>query len=424
MSFAHSLTSESPSLNIYAPPLPAQDAFMQDMPNVFVIPPEEEHDENPPWCAFDASKAAEEAMYENANIDDFGAVSDLHQQIDNSALPVPRHANRSQGTTSPMNRGYIRTHDVAIDDMEIESWRHQDIRARGLGAEIVEVVKVRRNEGMSDVGDCRNTGLKKSRTFRSRASRALKSIKNVGRASQKSTYSDPWSSETGIRTAKSMDITDARSVPRSSSPILSTRKSLQFSQFFTFSQSSRSLAATQDSDSPSMSHTYPEFSSISPTESASSHSTRLHPSVSANESVEDPTPSGRISPSPTLHRKKSFRERLSILDLHRLFTSSSSSTPSSTSSSSSSDLSESSTGESLGTPTTPRNDDAFSHSSTQPHRFGSKDPTSPLSTPLFPTARTALPPSIEGDGSHGDISLEMKLDSLHFDSLRFDPDEF
>lgn len=428
MSPIHSLSPEL--IPLHTPPLPSShDAYMPDLPDVFVIPPEEEHDENPPWCAFDASKAAEENMYTTADIGELeAALSDIRRRTEISTLPLHPAAHGSpKELNSPRSKGYLRRNDIAVDGVELDSWRRQDVRARGLGTEIVEVIKVRRNEAMSDFGDGRNTGMKKSTTFRSRASRALKSIKNVGRSSQKTTYVDSWHpDENAIRAAKSMDIMDARSVPRSSSPNLARRKSLQFTQLFNFAPN-KSLVVVEELNSPSspsMSHTCPELATMSPTESTSSHSTQLHPSISVNDSVEDSVPSGRISPSPTLHRKKSFRERLSILDLHRLFTPSSSSSPSSTSSSSSSDLSESSTGESLGTPTTPRNEEVYSHSIIRAHSFDSKDdPSLPMPTPpLFPSARQAPAPSMDADTR--DLSIEMKLDSLHFDSLRFDPEEF
>ena len=38
-------------------------------PDVFVIPPEEEQDYNPPWCYFDAAQAAKDGYHTSPDMD-------------------------------------------------------------------------------------------------------------------------------------------------------------------------------------------------------------------------------------------------------------------------------------------------------------------------------------------------------------------
>lgn len=389
------------------------------VPDVFVIPPEEEQHETPPWCFFDAAEAAKDGFSTTPDIDTLTVALDFHQQMHNAAPAFHRSLGNDSEETIVMPR---KPSPIRLPESLIN--RGERVRSRDLDdSEIVEVVKVRRNEGREDVAEPKPQTLKKSKTFRMRATDALKSIKNVGKGSRKNT-SETWASQENVRESRSEDIPQRETLPRPNTPNMSKRKSVMFTQFFTLSQT-KSAGVSADFSEPPMSPTMSEA-----THRGSVHNVQslnaLPPSRSPSQpsllrtcpSLEDygDTPNGRTSPVPTLS-KKSFRARISVLDLHRLFSPSSSSTAP----------------EELNMATSPSSDshdeaqDLFSPSESRESRYYSLD-----STELSPSS-SGFTSSVSGSsmtgrtspvGFQGETDAEMRLDSLHFDSLHFDPGEF
>lgn len=324
---------------------------MHQVPDVFVIPPEEEQEHNPPWCVFDAAAAAAHGLSTIPDIDTLDVALGLHQQMDNRSPSFTRlHTNSSQETIIMPHRGagtLPRLHDIDLDMEDGQT----DIRSRGSGStrnrtyddeEIVEVVKVRRSEGMADVGD-RTLKLKKSSTFRARATQALRSIKNVGKGSRRATVSEP---KPLMKLAPhAADTVPARhsyqeeapvSPARATSPTMSRRRSMTLSQMFASKENSKenrgaSRPVLPLTDQP-LSPTSSAYDSaiptqpMSPTDVAGSHAKRLQPSPSLEDCMGTSTRS--LSPGggdddaskPTLSKRKSFRRRLSVLELQKLFT--------------------------------------------------------------------------------------------------------
>lgn len=331
-------------------PPPSQDFKMHQVPDVFVIPPEEEQEDNPPWCVFDAAAAVAHGLSTIPDIDTLDVALGLHQQMDNRSPSFTRlHSNASQETIIMPHRGagtLPRLHDIDLDMEDGQT----DIRSRGNGStrnrtyddeEIVEVVKVRRSEGMADVGD-RTLKLKKSSTFRARATQALRSIKNVGKGSRRATVSEPkplmklapHAADT-VPSRHSYQEETPVSPARATSPTMSRRRSMTLSQMFAFKENSKenrsaSRPASPLADEP-LSPTSPSYDSpvatqpMSPTDVTGSHAKRLQPSPSLEDCMATPTRS--LSPGgdddgskPTLSKRKSFRRRLSVLELQKLFT--------------------------------------------------------------------------------------------------------
>ena len=161
-----------------------------EMPTVLVHPPE---DESMPWCAFDANQEVAEAEVvfttpemelQQSELDDWSQTVHptaehapaFHRTQTDSAVVMPRRGSTSNSTLSraanppglpPIPESPKRPKENDEDD-------------------IVEVMKVRRGEGMLDVAYAHGTvptiRRSKTLTLRSRAAQALRSIKIVGKA--------------------------------------------------------------------------------------------------------------------------------------------------------------------------------------------------------------------------------------------------
>ena len=203
------------------------------------------------------------------------------------------------------------------------------------------MVKVRRNEGMTDVGDGRTLKMKKSSTFRARATQALRSIKNVGKSSSSNRRATVSISEpkaklpihaqgAGGATLPSRHSCQDPPTPRAASPTVSRRRSLTLSQMFAFkekeNQTSRP-ASPMEAEPPSpitpSCEPAPASRPMSPADNSSSHARRLQPSPSLEDCMATPTrshsPNGDDPVKPSLSKRKSFRRRLSVLELQKLF---------------------------------------------------------------------------------------------------------
>ncbi|KAI0078992.1 hypothetical protein K474DRAFT_1659696 [Panus rudis PR-1116 ss-1] len=399
-------------------PSPSQNISTQNVPDVFVIPPEEEQDVNPPFCYFDATEAKVKMSSTSPDVEALDVALHFVQQTDNRAPFFRRpHSNTSQDDLVMPRR----SRDILMDLEPDENYQH----GRGMrdvdDADVVEVFKVRRNEGMSDVSDGKSSGLKKSRTFRARASQAFKTIKNVGKT-KKPAGSDLYSSQSG---PENMNI-DGSSMHRPSTPTMGRRKSATLSNLFT---TTKSRAPTPVFDQPPPSPTAPALSTPLP---ESPILTPLRPSSSLADRTNTllPEDDDVSQQDPTMSRRKSFRNRISVLDLHKFFSSSSTSNLQQVTPKPSKDTIRASRRESM-----PLHHSSSSASSdTQSEDLVFAAPTS-RSRPVSLHASSTRDSLASGKTSSSrdlrleedvilETSFEMRLDSLHFDSLHFDPDEF
>ena len=355
----------TPLLHPLVPPPSQEFATRNAMPNIFVTPPEEEHGYNPPFYYFDASDAARNSHSTSPDLHALDVALGLHQQTDNRAPTFRRSfGNESQETVvMPRRASMVKLEDMHMD-VDEEALEAEDglpdIRSRRrdrFDAEIVEVVKVRRNEGIMDVGEGRHSSgvkMKKSSTFRARASQALRSIKlNVGggssgKASRRvvSDSQPPPQSPAPVPQASTLPIRNSfQAAPTSPrSPSISRRRSLTLSQLFTSfkeNQGTRPETPSEEPLSPTSPTLVPSESSsmrpMSPTESFHSHARSQQPSPTFEDYDYDRTPSRAstlgprtldVGEKPTLSKRKSFRRRLSVLELQKIFTLGSASTSS------------------------------------------------------------------------------------------------
>ncbi|KAI0797751.1 hypothetical protein C8Q75DRAFT_801671 [Abortiporus biennis] len=414
------------------PPPPTHDTSLQQMPDVFVIPPEEEQDYNPPWCYFDAQEA-KQGLSTSPDMDAVDVALNFFQQTDNHSPLFQRSFENESAETVIMptrkSLGKDRSR-TSNDELGIRSTG----RGRDLDEEIVEVVKVRRNEGISDIGEAKNQSMKRTKTFRARASQALKSIKNVGRGSRKSSMSETTKPpQSGLENNEGR--VNSETLPRPSTPNIARRKSMQLSQLFSSTRSNRFQMNIPDQppsptrDSPPYS---PHHSSFPPRPQSSL--------ASLGDRTNTPLGNHDDDVQPTLSSNKSFRRRISVLDIQRLFTPSSSST-SPLPSPAKSTFSRNSKRESVPISRLPPADSesmedvfaAYSPTNPRPHsfhasqnlnRFSLATMSSSNSGPTFSLGITSPTSTSEIEDIIPETSFEMRLDSLQFDSLHFDPDEF
>jgi hypothetical protein len=409
---AFTLTStsslSSPNPELFTPP-PSHTSLLQ-VPDVFVIPPEEEHEDNPPFCYFDAAMESKRDLSVVPDIDALDVALGFYQQTEGNPAPIFHRifGDESQETVVMPRRS---------DERPLDTLSVIGRTPRMLDEDVVEVVKVRKSEGVSNSPDeLKGYTLKKSKTFRMRASQALRSIKNVGRSNRRTGIPETWSAVNTREPPSEITLEDGILAARST-PSLVRRKSTQLSQIFAGTRS-RSPAP----DVP--------LSPTSPTESEWSALSR--PSPSPEDCMNAPHPSSPLNPEgSTLSKRRSFVRRMSVLDLHKLFSPSTPTSPKppppisrSKENIAPSQSHSSSKRDSLPVPhSTPSDlsspEDVFSSVSTnsRPHSFHASGTRYSLSTPSGPALG-------EADEMDADMSLELRLDSLHFDSLHFDPDEF
>ncbi|TBU28883.1 hypothetical protein BD311DRAFT_777869 [Dichomitus squalens] len=419
-------------------PPPSQEFVMQQVPDVFVHPPEEEHEHNPPWCYFDATQAAKDSL----DMEALDVALSFCQQTDNRA-PAFRRAfsNESQETVVMPRRSMknlkLRAADLEME-MELEPDGLADIRSRGIrrydDIDVVEVVKFRRDEGGADVGQERSVKTKKTSTFRARATQALRSIKNVGKGNRdrRATVSAPQRSSQDQHLPRSQDqnrndvqaatlqsprSTQEPSSSRPTSPSLSRRKSLNIAQLFTSfkdkeNQTSRPTSPADEMMSPTSltlvdSDSPPSARPLSPAESTLSRTRTPSPFL------EDFLPSEGAQ-APKIEKRRSFVRRLSVLELQKLFGSGNSNPTSAPSQSAA-----------------PAGlDDVFTSSRSHPESIdsvailsASSSRTSTASSGAMFSRPSSSSQVTQQTTVEADSDLEMRLDSLHFDSLHFDPEE-
>jgi hypothetical protein len=425
------LKSARKQYNVQAPPPSCATSPMFQMPNVFVIPPEEEQFQTPPWCYFDAAHTIQRDLSTPPDFESLDVALDVLCQAEHND-DTPEFWRSSRGglgnVVMPKKWEGLSETRTVFDHPRDDVPDVPDSRPTETGndSEIVEVVKVKKRQVSSEIVE-----MKKSKTFKARASRAFQSIKNVGRSTQrKSSVKEIWPSSRSLYSMDSRQtLRQSQEVP-SSSPqahdrTLPRRASITLFHLFQPPENSSRFSA---SDPSASTHPPPLSSQVSFPETISTGA--VEPCCSLAMQADSPTnETDRIQPeeprsaSPCPSTTKSFRQRFSALDLHRLFSFSQSvskadPTPlacrqmtSTTSISSTSTMSRgpSTISSASDTPDTPM--DEMCQMSESEHRKLGTVSHNPLSYCDRP--RTLQ-----------DISFEMRLDSLHFDSLSFDADNF
>ncbi|TCD68926.1 hypothetical protein EIP91_009477 [Steccherinum ochraceum] len=433
-----SLPSESTGLSVLAPPN-SNETSMQHVPNVLIVPPEEEHENNPPWTYFDAHTDARADLSTSPDIDALDVALGIFQQTDNRAPTFHRALSNESSDTVIMPK------KNGDSGASIDYSRH----CRGVGDDIIEVVKVRRNEGMVDVTDMKGAGLKKSKTFRARASQALKTIRGVAnKGSRKSSFSSSNSGEQWPtqEVAENPDVDmEAGVLPRPTTPGMSRRKSMQLVQLFSSTRKRTTSTATTATTATAVSTSTPD---VPASPASSDFSIISTPSTPTEESL--PTPVSSLSdrtnqdanaPGATINKRRSFVSKISVLDVQRLFAPAPSPSRPIVTHESAPTFSRTTRRDSLPVPPSlpqlphiqPEEDVFAANSPLQrPHSFHA--PTaryslSSLSEVKVPTNSSNIlasrsPSSPEDIPEETSFEAELRLDSLHFDSLHFDPDEF
>ncbi|TFK72563.1 hypothetical protein BDN72DRAFT_855418 [Pluteus cervinus] len=357
-------------MTAHSSPSSPTSALQIQMPTVYVVPPEE--DQTPTWCCFDAN-ASESPISPLSNL------KFLDNRLHRIEEPLPpinssRAGNREFTGNSPLAEQHPTEEPRPI--------YRQQIREVGEDSEIIEVVKVGRK------GHVDSQEAKRSKGFKHRATKAFRTLRLRRGAKSASHTHDNDQDEFGQSPAN----------PRPSTASLSRRPSLVLAQLF---NSKPRASYDQPYGNPGYSSTVPSLNFL--------NAEYIYP--------EDESEQYRsVSPSPST-RTFSTMPRFSILNLHKIFSSTPSNPTSpdpypsgSMSPQSLPSLSQDSSGPSIssgpGTPTEelPEDEDNVEEEGEEdPEDFGTPKVDSPLMQ---------------------DISFEMRLDSLHFDTLSFNPEDY
>jgi hypothetical protein len=447
------------------PPSPTSPSLRERMPHVFIFPPEEEQVIHPPWCCFNASEHSipdydeddddPSDQYIDVALDFIHEAEEVSNTTPAVQMPV---VDDTQGEVVLPRKGEKRTSSV----LSFINYRNDgECGVRELPEDIVEVVKVRRNEGKVDTSTAIiNPAMKRTKTIKLPFQKALRSIKNVGRSSssRKPHSKDIWSSSKstpnvptkGARAQQQEEIQPPPTVPpRVSSPLLTRQASRRLSQLFTRNNHSNvtlPLAVLSEPEPvPDLAPPpdRPPSLVISTAQSSSLpylRNTDTSPSI--NDLVILATPSKANVPQADSSTSRSLSssskrssQRFSVMDLHRLFTFSS--IPGEDQNSITSLRLSHDTAPSLpsllvsndATSTTTSGTSSTASSYNAPHNFSptleSNRNSNSRSKNHWGTSEVQHRWS--GDDPAGvpsDIGGEMRLDSLHFDSLSFDPENF
>ncbi|KAH9989796.1 hypothetical protein BJV77DRAFT_963769 [Russula vinacea] len=174
-----------------SPPLSSASSTAFEVPTVLVHPPEDE-DEAMPFCAFDASQEVAEAemVFTTPEMELVQSeLDDWPETVHPNAEQAPAfHRSQTDSAVIMPRRGAISHSSLSriMTPPGLPSIPESPKRAKEKDDDdIVEVMKVRRGEGMLDVTYAHTHGtvptLRRSKTLRSRAAQALRSIKNVGK---------------------------------------------------------------------------------------------------------------------------------------------------------------------------------------------------------------------------------------------------
>ncbi|KAF8964655.1 hypothetical protein BDZ97DRAFT_1814926, partial [Flammula alnicola] len=441
------------------------------MPNVFVVPPEE--DETPAWCFFDADNPALSQVVERPETPDITILafpSDNDTPVFSRNSPgsidsaiMPRRSLESISVVEALMNHEAHGDDDSDNDSgfgrDSRDERHTNLRDAADDSDVIEVVKVNERQSLQAFSE-----YKRSVTLKSRASKVFKSLKGSLRSSKPRAQDIFPSVPSSIQITQTAERTPQETLPRPRTPTISRRGSRILSQY-------ASSFTSPSSSAPN---------------SILSNPLSRRPSLYSAE-AQDEARLQAASPTPTTSSSKSS-SRFSILNLQKLFSfsppapsstvpvatpfafpdsgatpalRSSSCTPRSDASSVSTSAPQTPTSTEEVTPVrlVSRKDtadfpafnsfesvfdangglnlglglglslDSTSSSGSQqttPRKsFGSSSTISSwgsITPKRFSKAPIRRSQGHDDDGDEGDTSLEMRLDSLHFDSLSFDAD--
>ena len=397
------------------------------MPHVFVIPPEEEQQDNPPWCCFDADKQPETTGNFPSNPDiHFFDVPYLSRLFDKDApapirrgtsvdkptprVPIPRKLEKKQ-----------RPEAIKIIETKPSQTRQKNPR----DSDVIEVVKVKRTrEAFTGLEE--NTKAKRSKTLKARASKALRSIKNVGKGSHRTPHvKELWTSSESMpgifkgvqeQIYSVQDENEQRppaapskqgSLARSNSRSLS-----QLSQIFQPIKPLRSGSPLAVEPAAEADHVLPTVNPLSLKYNDTNPSfIEIPDTVMLDDALDRPA-----SPNHTM-KKKNITPRFSVRELHRLF---SFSTPSPNDPGNNDIPSTATSTSGSGCPDTPAEEGAFTDA--RPFDLGTAGQK--LASRFHQALQIHPKKDVPRRRRLSDLSIEMRLDSFHFDELSFDLEDF
>jgi hypothetical protein len=333
----------------FPPTKQVEDANIQTMPNVFVVPPEE--DQTPPWCFFNAENPALSQVVDPETPEI--AVLDLPYDDDtpiyrknshpDSVVPTPKGIETTSVVQALLRGEADDDDDDSDSDFEQEDLEddpcvthdsHRQESARTVrdvadDSDVIEVVRLSRKDCSSeDPEEIRSiqaaSERKRTTTLRYRASKVFRSLRGSLRSS-KPPVQDVFKSPPSISSSQSM-----HTHSRARTPTMSRRGTLILSQLFTSpspSLKSRNFMASFDEPISSPTETSPP--PLPPQSKPLKQIISRRSSLYAAE-AQDEARLQAASPTPTTTSTKSGIRRFSIMNLQRLF-SFSSSAPSSAS---------------------------------------------------------------------------------------------
>lgn len=433
------------------------------VPNVFIVPPEE--DRTPIWCCFDAAQPSQSFSR---------LVEEEIEFLDSDSIANPGQAGETRSIVDALMSDEFPDNFNDTDsefDREIDQDLYRDYQSETTGrpqysrlprdaaedSDVIEVVKVGRSRWRTKDEDQTPKPIKT--TFRARASKALRSLRGSIRAS-KPRAQNAFSSAPSNSQIQPDEERVSSSYPRPRTPTMSRRSSVMLSQLFSApSLKSRSSTSSFDDHANNIAPSSP---------SAPSFPSSTHLSTSRRASIyhEENRDLQSRAPSPCLSTaSKTTNRRFSMLNLQKLFSFSSTSraatpslddteyipsssrVPSATSSESTTSGPQTPTSVEESFPTrlasletkqsvafdlqTGSQSDVAVGSNlrlsmdavdTDPFRAVGFEGESDLAT-----TPTQMHYKVDDSGlgmDQGDMSLEMRLDSLHFDSISFDADHF
>ncbi|KAH9028087.1 hypothetical protein EDB85DRAFT_1625872 [Lactarius pseudohatsudake] len=429
-------THENSMVDMIAPPPSSVSSPSTQIPTVFVHPPEEEQEESQPWCAFDASKentAISGAVFTTPEMDVVVSKFDIWSQtVHPTAEPAPS-SHRSQADSDvflsrrdslgPFRSGSS-SNTLGLASIPESPKRHKERD----DDDIVEVMKVRRSEGMPDVAYAHGTVpvFRKPKTLRSRAAHALRSIKNVGKvprrpALERVEHVFPAKENSGHTVpthAPAWADKQANFLPtQPSAPLLKKRMSQPLSNLFSIGQGNpASASSVSDAADPTPSpsgrfRTMPHSRGTSATVSTSASTSTLH--------LQTDGPARPTSPSFSI---RGTRHKFSFVNLQSIFSGNATvpheperepapePEPVATTSDAETDYPDPELSRTVQTPVGDGWDSEEDYDSPRRHAN--------LGTTMRRPADGG--PSLEEQ----EFSFEMRLNSLHFDSFSFDADAF
>ncbi|KAH9483777.1 hypothetical protein JR316_0003253 [Psilocybe cubensis] len=489
------------------------------MPNVFVVPPEE--DQTPPWCFFHAENPELSQIDERSESPDNSTFFEVNGDSPPSVFtggsmiePMPSRnretisivdallGNRDEGDDSGSEASFEGEMDVGEDEEHNDSNSIQENDRHGLSrdqerepaddSDVIEVVKVSRRKSLAEIRKDDQSvrafsEFKRSGTIKSRASKVFRSLRGTLRSKPRAQdiFNPPAVPTRASQQTRESEPSEGEAIPRPKTPTITRRGSRVLSQLFTGpSIKPRSSISSFNEQTP-VSDEVERSQSPPPTSPQSSHfgsvplsrRTSLYTLGTQHNGsrlrAASPTPT-TIS-SKTTNRRRSF----SILRLFS-FSSSSSSCTSSAPAPSLKSVSTSYDEPGRATPTQHSNSSTPSATSSI-STVSSPQPRTPTSTEASPVRLVAKEEPIEplmfgnfdsifdtnadlnlglglsldglnestissrhsttakheqasGQSSSrtgrqsyedpGDTSIEMRLDSFHFDDLSFDVSRF